>query len=310
MQEFASIIAALGPVFALVIIGHILGRIPFPDRSFWPQAERLTYFILFPALLVLKIGNAALPATDVILPIVALIALLLTSSIAIIGLAKFIHTSPATLSSVFQGGIRFNTYVGLASASALYGDSGMVWGAVFLAIMIPLVNVVCITGFAIWLPNQSGSFARTLWQGMVKNPLILACLVGGFLNLSGWGVPAPITPVLSLISAMALPLGLLAVGVSLNLSIISQGNAALWLSTLFKLVIYPMLFMLIAWLLDLPSEATGVLLVFALLPTAPSAYILARQLNGDAPLMATIITLQTLLAMITMPVMLALLTTL
>ena len=308
MQGFASIIAALGPVFALVIIGHILGRIPFPDRSFWPQAERLTYFILFPSLLVLKIGNAALPATDIVLPIVALITLLFLSAFAIVGLSKFIHPSPAALSSVFQGGIRFNTYVGLASASALYGDSGMVWGAVFLAIMIPLVNVVCITGFAIWLPKQSGSLAQTLWQGIVKNPLILACLAGGALNLSGLGVPSPITPVLTLISAMALPLGLLAVGVSLNLRIISQGNTALWLSTLFKLVIYPMIFMLIAWLLDLPAEVTGVLLVFALLPTAPSAYILARQLDGDAPLMATIITLQTLLAMVTMPVMLAFLT--
>jgi malonate transporter len=69
-----------------------------------------------------------------------------------------------------------------------------------------------------------------------------------------------------------------------------------------------LIFVVIAWALKLPSEATAVLLVFALLPTAPSAYILARQLNGDAPLMATIITLQTLLAMATMPVMLALLT--
>jgi len=308
MQEFASIIAALGPVFALVIIGHILGRIPFPDRSFWPQAERLTYFVLFPSLLVLKIGNAALPATDVIVPILALIILLVVSAFAVVGLAKWLKVSPATLSSIFQGGIRFNTYVGLASATALYGDVGMVWGAVFLAVMIPLVNVACITGFAIWLPNQSGSFGRTLWQGTVKNPLILACLAGGILNLSGLGIPSPATPILSLISAMALPLGLLAVGVSLDLKLITQGNAALWLSTLFKLLVYPLIFVVIAWALKLPSEATAVLLVFALLPTAPSAYILARQLNGDAPLMATIITLQTLLAMATMPVMLALLT--
>ncbi len=306
MQEFSSIIAALGPVFALVILGYILGRIPFPDRAFWPQAERLTYFILFPALLVLKIGNAELPSADMARPIVALITLLLLSSVLILWLAHILKNGPAALTSIFQGSIRFNTYVGLASATALYGDIGLIWGAVFLAIMIPLVNVVCILCFAIWIPKQSKSLFVSLWQGMAKNPLILACVTGGILNLSGWGVPGPITPVLTLLSAMALPLGLLAVGVGLNLRMLTQGSQALWLSTLFKLLIYPLLFLGIATLLELPTEATAVLLVFALLPTAPSAYILARQLDGDAPLMATIITLQTLLAMATMPLMLTL----
>ena len=306
MQEFSSIIAALGPVFALVILGYVLGRIPFPDKAFWPQAERLTYFILFPALLVLKIGNAELPSTDLARPIMALIALLLFSSALILWLAHMLKYSPATLTSVFQGGIRFNTYVGLASATALFGDIGMVWGAVFLAIMIPLVNVVCIVCFALWLPKQSQSLGRSLWRGVAKNPLILACLTGGVLNLTGWGIPSPIAPVLGLLSAMALPLGLLAVGVGLNLKMLTQGSQSLWLSTLFKLLVYPVIFMGIAMLFKLPSEATAVLLVFALLPTAPSAYILARQLDGDAPLMATIITLQTLLAMITMPLMLTL----
>jgi len=49
-----------------------------------------------------------------------------------------------------------------------------------------------------------------------------------------------------------------------------------------------------------------VAVLLAALPTATSAYILARQLGGDAPLMAGIISGQTLLAMVTIPLMLSL----
>ena len=50
-----------------------------------------------------------------------------------------------------------------------------------------------------------------------------------------------------------------------------------------------------------------VAVLLAALPTATSAYILARQLGGDAPLMAGIISGQTLLAMVSIPVLLSLL---
>jgi len=45
----------------------------------------------------------------------------------------------------------------------------------------------------------------------------------------------------------------------------------------------------------------------AALPTATSSYILARQLGGDAPLMAAIVSGQTLLAVATIPLILAVL---
>jgi len=63
----------------------------------------------------------------------------------------------------------------------------------------------------------------------------------------------------------------------------------------------------LAWLLGLDGLLVQVVVMLATLPTATSAYILARQLGGDAPLMAGIISGQTLLAMVTMPVMLWLL---
>ncbi|WP_210397160.1 AEC family transporter [Motiliproteus sediminis] len=307
MSSFQPILSALGPVFALVLLGYLLGRAHFPHRDFWPQAERFTYYFLFPALLVLKLGQASLPSDQLARVALLLLLLLLLSSALVLILARLGGLGAAAQSSVLQGGVRFNTYVGLASASALFGDAGLVWGAVFLGVMIPSVNVVCVTGFTLLLRRTDQPLWRLLWRGVATNPLIIACVLGGALNLTGIGIPAPVVPVLQLISSMALPLGLLAVGVGLDFRLLRQGGLGLWLACGFKLLLYPLLFLGLALLLGVPADARSVLLLFALLPTAPSAYILARQLGGDAPLMAAIITLQTLLAIVSMPLLLGVL---
>jgi len=287
-------------------MGYVMGRTAFPSVEFWPSAERFTYYFLFPTLLILKIGNATLPGNDLSKVILLLILLCVIGSIVILILGGLLEKEKRRLTSFFQGGIRFNTYVGLASAAALFGEQGLLWGAVFLAVMIPLVNFLCIASFTLLLPDKRASLLKRFSSGVIGNPLILACALGTLLNVSGIGIPLIISPLMGLISSMALPLGLLAVGVGLDFKLLKQGGISLWGTTCFKLIIYPSLFLALAIFFELPTEAKSVIFLFALLPTAPSAYILARQLNGDAPFMAAIITLQTLVAMVSMPFMLLL----
>lgn len=67
-------VQALVPVFALIVMGHLFRRWNFPGDGFWLQAERFTYYVLFPAMLVYKLGQARLPASaygDILLLIVA-----------------------------------------------------------------------------------------------------------------------------------------------------------------------------------------------------------------------------------------------
>ena len=46
-----DLLLALWPLFAMIVAGYWLRLREFPSESFWPGAERLNYFILFPALL-------------------------------------------------------------------------------------------------------------------------------------------------------------------------------------------------------------------------------------------------------------------
>ena len=305
MSELMSIIAALGPVFAMVALGAVLGWMRFPGEAFWPLAERLTYYLLFPVLLVLKISTAALPQQGMGQVVVLLLGLLLLMSLLALLAGRLLGLSLPALSSVFQGSVRFNTYVGLAAAAELFGADGILWGALFLAVMIPAVNIACVLLFVVG--GRSGVMGwRTLLLPLVQNPLIIACALGAGLNLSGIGMPPPAVPVLELLSRMALPLGLLAVGVGLDWSMLRSAGRALWVASGLKLLLYPFCLVLVGRWLGLPDEALVVLLIFTALPTAPSAYILARQMGGDAPLMAAMITQQTVLAAVTLPLLLGL----
>jgi predicted permease len=202
-----------------------------------------------------------------------------------------------------QGALRFNTYLGLAAVGSLFGQAGLTLAALMLALMVPTVNVL-----SVWsLTAERGVSVRSLLLPIAKNPLILACLGGALVNLSGLGLPGGSERLLSLLAAASLPLGLLCVGAALKPEQLSGEAPALASNSLLRLCAMPLLAWAVAYALQLPTMETSVLVLFFALPTAPTAYVLTRQLGGDSQLMAGIITLQTLLAAVSLPLLLAVL---
>lgn len=291
---------ALGPVFFLIVIGAVLNRIDLPGSAFWPGIERLTYYVLFPALLIhrLALAEFSFGSLGALLLAVGLSLVVVTGLVA--GLYRFLTIDGSSMTSIYQGSIRFNTYIGLAVASALFGEAGVAQAALALGIMIPLVNVGCVLIFAWWV-GETGVNGRTVLNGLVTNPLILACVTGLLLNVTHIGLPGWSAPTLKLLGSTALPLGLLAVGVALNVKSLGHDWGPVLVSSALKFLAMPATLWAAASLLSLPTLQQQVLVLIGCLPTASSAYILARQLGGDASLMATLITAQTLLAFAVLP---------
>lgn len=293
-----SIFAALGPVFLLILCGYVLRRIGFPGEHFWPHAERLTYYLLFPALLIYKLAIAETGNTG-LLNIMGNIAFMLVGGTLLLYLARNrIAGDIPAFTSVYQGSIRFNSYIGLACVDALYGDPGLVIAAIALALLIPPVNLLCVSAFHLGLHRGS---LRTLLSSLARNPLIVGCIIGITLNRSGIGLPGWSADTLALLGSAALPMGLLAVGVALQPRAIHGNTREIISSMLFRFGIMPGLLLLGLHWMSLPDIAAHTLLLFACLPTATSSYILARQLGGDATLMANTITVQTLAAFAFIP---------
>jgi predicted permease len=209
--------------------------------------------------------------------------------------------------SLAQGALRQNTYIGFSVAAALFGADGLAAAAIWIAAVTPLVNVYCIVVLA-----RHGSGAEpglgAVVQAILKNPIILASAAGAAVNLAGLALPPVLDEVLAILARGALPLGLLAVGAGLDFAAVRRGGRALPLAVVLKLAVLPIFVFAALQLFGITGLGAMVALLIAGLPTAPSSYILARQLGGDARLLAGIIAVQTALSMVTLPLVLTLLT--
>ncbi|EAU40306.1 hypothetical protein FP2506_03730 [Fulvimarina pelagi HTCC2506] len=292
------------PIFALICLGYALFRAGFPDRSFWPAAERINYFLLFPALLFVNLADAPVRDPDILRLGSAVFVLIISATLALYGF-RLLRPSPAArFGPAVQGIIRINTYLGLALTASLAGGEGLERAAILLAVLVPLVNVVSVAALT------DGSSAGGSWgllQSIVANPLILACLAGIAVALTKVGLPFGIERFLNLVAQASLPLGLLCVGAALRPDEVRQDTAILAGNTALRLLVMPLFGALIAHVFGLGETETLVLVIFAAIPTAPTAYVLTRQLGGDGPYMAGIITAQTLVSVVTIPLILTIL---
>lgn len=297
-----AILSALLPTFALIVVGYVLRERRFLPDSFWPGAEKLTYFITFPALLFSNTAKADLGSLPLLGIATAMLGTIAICTVLILVARPVLKVSAPTFSSLVQGAIRPNTYIGLAVAAALLGTHGLTVTALCVALVVPTVNVISVLACAHLGENDRKPGVLSLLRDVAKNPLLMACVLGSLFNVLGIGLPPIIGPFLEVLGRAALPIGLLAVGAGLDLSAARRAGFPVGVSSVGKLVLSPAIAAGLCLMLGLPDIELAAVVLYAGLPCSASAYVLARLMGGDAQMMASIITVHTLLAIITMPV--------
>jgi hypothetical protein len=291
---------ALVPIFLIILLGYSFKQLGFPGNEFWPPLEKVTYFVLFPCLLINNLTTTPLHHLKIAPLVTALISSILLVAGLLVMVRPWLPVGGPEFTSIFQGSVRFNSYVGIAVVVALKIPSGLTLTAVALAAMIPVINLLCVVILA-----HHASSGPTRWQNIVqaliRNPLILACVIGIFVNWTGFRLPVMLQQTLEIIGRAALPFGLLAVGAGLCFNAMTNGVRSLLISIVIKLLLFPLLTWLMCHIFQLDAQATMIAVLFTAVPTATSSYILARQMGGDYTLMANIITLQTVMAAVTLP---------
>ena len=302
-----SILGSLVPIFVVILAGFLLRKFRFPGDAFWPFAERITYFVLFPALLLQKTASATLDIHTLGPMVVTLLATVLIVASLLFLIRRWLPIGASSFTSFFQGGIRINTYIGLSAAFALFGDTGITLAAVAIGVMIPLINVLCVAILVGFSDSKSKNWS-SLVSGIIQNPLIIACAVGITINITGVNLHSSISETLLIFGRASLPLGLMALGAALDITAARNLGKLIILNCGIKLLAMPLCMWTAARILELDPMASAIAVLFAALPGSPNAYILARQLGGDSLLMANIVTVQVITSMITLPVIVALIT--
>lgn len=282
------------PDFALILLGTALRRWMHLGDHFWSGVEKMVYFILFPALLINAIVRTRLDLAAAA-PLLATAGLTLGCGMLLSWLPRrLVDLPPLIFASLFQCGFRFNSYIALAVAGMLNGPAGIATMGLLVGAAVPLVNLIAV-----------GVLARHgeahLFREIARNPLIWGTATGFLLNLLGFIPPPPLQAFLSRLADASIALGLITVGAALRLhGSRGAGVLSLWLLTV-KLLVLPLLAAALAHRFGLVGLNFQSVVLFAAMPTASSAYILAMRMGGDGRKVAWLISASTLGSMLTLP---------
>lgn len=294
-----AVVSAIAPIFILIVIGYVFKRSGFPGDGLWSPAERLAYFVLLPALLVHTLAGADIDGIQIDRIIYTVLALVGVMTAACLLLRPFLRIDGPGFTSVLQGTVRLNAYIGFAVASAFFGPAGLTVAAVFVAFAMPTVNVIAIAAMARYGAGGKPGWWRIPYQ-IATNPLIIACVAGILINLFELPQPAWLLGALDILGKAALPIALLCVGAGLDLSLGKTHFGAIAATCLLKLVAMPVVAWGVLQFTGLTGLGFSITMMMAATPASPGAYVLARQLGGDAPLMAGIVTVETALSAVTL----------
>lgn len=300
-----DVIAGLAPVFILITLGWAARSAKIASPDAFAQVNRFGYFVLYPAFLFTLISRANFSeqgAGPFVLSVIAgvLIAMVLSFATRLI-----FRKDGAAFTSVFQGSIRWNGFVLLAAAAPLYGQAGLDLIGLAFGPLVLMINIASVIVLARWGHARAPSW-RAVLERIVVNPLILACAAGLAANAAGVHDLGPVSRALDLLGGAAMPIALVCVGAGLDFSALRAAGVHVAAASVFKLTIMPAILYITALALGAGPLGAAVAAGLGATPTAAAGYTLAKEMGGDARLMAAIITATTLFSFVTMPIVIGL----
>ena len=295
-------LTAIVVTLAIVMLGYGLRQVGLVPDEAWGYLSRLCYWVLFPGLLFNLMSTATLGAdfiSSFVLTLAAGSVLIVLYALVMVRVARL--DGPAA-GSLIQGSLRHNGFVVLSIVQGAYGNAALEIVAVAIAFLVPVSNIVSISALISYKPKDANtSLRRAIIKETLQNPLLAAILAGVVVNLFAIPVPEVVSSTCAVLGDGALPLLLLGVGASLRFSAIRSSALPLSLAIMAKLAVFPMCLVLIGIQLGLAPLPLAVIAAVGAAPTATSSFTLASELGGDTRLMAEIISVQTLVAAVSMP---------
>lgn len=290
-----SILYLLLPDIILVVLGWtMLNKLNF-SREFFTNTEKMVYFIMFPALLFRSVLASPLSINTAGTSLLACVLLAFAGLLMAVSVTFFLKVDQRALNSTQQCVYRFSTYLALSIGPGVGGTEGLATMAVFIGFTVPLVNVLAVRALA--AANGGG-----VLKSIISNPLVVTTVLAVSLNLLGFKLPAVVDNTLLKLGQASIPLGLICIGAALKLREGSANAPIVAWMTITRLVMMPVFALIIAIVMGFSTLQTQMFMIFAAIPTAPAAYVLAVRMGGDARLVANVISVQTLSCLLTLPI--------
>lgn len=297
MYEMVSIVA---PIFLTIILGLFLKRLVFKDVDFWATLNQLSYWVFFPAFSFYETSRMNISLESVMGYSLALLGGFFAALAFATVVGSLFRFSGETMTSVFQGAGRHNTFIGIAVSAQLFGEIGTTFGTLVSVILVPISNIVSVLFMSYKLNRDSHVFG--VLKEIARNPIIVSIFAGIIFNQFNFGENFIAYKVAGLVGKGTLPILLLVIGSNLVFRGIHSEAVPFVISILGKMVVFPSVAYLISRVVGLSHELTIIAVIFGCCPTSPASFPLAKQMGGNATLMAIIISLQTAASVLMIPI--------
>jgi hypothetical protein len=291
---FVTILLGLLPSFMMVGLGGLVrGRL---SANAWAGLDRLNFEILFPALLFVSAAGRPISLADLARIGPAVWAILLAGLVIGRGARRFGPERFLDFAGAWQTAWRFNTAIAFVAVGTLAGaDVGHL--AVAVGMAVPVANV-----FAVSALSRGGALGLgATVRRVALNPFLVASVAGVLVGISGVVIPAVVLAPVVMLAQAAIPVALISIGATMNWGALAKLDAFSGYLCATKLVALPAVAWAGCWILGVEPGLAAVLVMFAALPTASAAHVLAAGFGADRELVATLVAQSTLLAAVTLP---------
>ena len=290
MNLVLTVLQIVAPVGLLALVGFLWVKAGFEYRIEFITRLCMTLSVpalVFTALMKTDIDPAALTSVSLAAALAyGVLTLLLWGVTSVLRLDRRTYLGPLIFGNTGN--------VGLPLALFAFGETGLGFAVVIFAVMI-----LWSFTFGVWLVSGGGSPAR-----VIREPILLATLLGALFLWQGWQTPVWLTNSLDLLGQIAIPLMLITLGVAVARLTSGHLGRAVWLSLL-RAALCTTVALGMGLAFALPPVALAVLILQVTTPVAVTSYMLAEKYGADADAVAGLVIASTLLSVITLPLTLA-----
>ncbi len=287
------------PLFIMMALGYLLKCLKVLDGGFLRKLNDINFKIFLPVMIFNNLYKTDI--TQVWNGTAVLIAV--GSFIIIFGLLMI--TVPAVEKdnprrSVIIGGIfRSNySYIGIPVAAAICGSVNAGLSAIILAVITPLYNAAAVVSYEIF--TESRVSAAHILGRIIKNPLIIASVLGIIGMLLKLRFPDVIDKTVTDLSKLCTPLALITIGGFFDFRTLKGNTKTLVLTTVIRLIVIPAVFFTASALLGMRGDNMAALFALFATPTAVSSFTFAQIMGGDANLAGQMVIVQSCASIATM----------
>ena len=303
MENFIYSINVTMPIFLVMVIGYILKQIGMLNDNFVTVANKFNFKVTLPFMLFKDIAGVDIKAVFDI-KYVLFCAIVSTICFWVVwGTAKLLVRDKTIRGAFVQSSFRGSAAVmGLAFIQNIYGSSAM--GPLMIVSAVPLYNIFSVIVLT-FEANDSTNIdkkakIRQAGINICKNPIILSILAGLIVGLLGIQLPTLVNKTISNVAQMATPLALITIGAGFEGRKALAKIAPTMAASMIKLVLQPLVFLPVAAWMGFSGEKMIAILIMLASPTTPSCYIMAKSMNNDEVLTASVIVTTTLMAAFTL----------